>query len=100
MKMCLILYSTSFVREMNSFTILKIHLTVVCGAGHVGCEAALAASRLGSKVLMITEFGYSCPNELQSRKWRTRKGQIVREIDALGGEMALNTDYMLFNSNY
>lgn len=67
---------------------------IVCGAGHAGCEAALAASRLGSKVLMITGnldtvAQMSCNPAIGGQA----KGQIVREIDALGGEMALNTDH-------
>ena len=67
---------------------------IVCGAGHAGCEAALAASRLGSNVLLLTGnldtiAQMSCNPALGGQA----KGQIVREIDALGGEMALNTDH-------
>ena len=67
---------------------------IVCGAGHAGCEAALAASRLGSKTLMLTGnldtiAQMSCNPAIGGQA----KGQIVREIDALGGEMALNTDF-------
>ena len=66
---------------------------IVCGAGHAGCEAALAAARLGSSVLILTGnldtiAQMSCNPAIGGQA----KGQIVREIDALGGEMALNTD--------
>ena len=67
---------------------------IVCGAGHAGCEAALAAARRGADVLMLTGnvdtvAQMSCNPAIGGQA----KGQIVREIDALGGEMALNTDF-------
>ena len=67
---------------------------IVCGAGHAGCEAALAATRLGADVLLLTGnldtiAQMSCNPAIGGQA----KGQIVREIDALGGEMALNTDF-------
>ena len=78
---------------------------IVCGAGHAGCEAALAAARNGSSVLILTGnldtiAQMSCNPAIGGQA----KGQIVREIDALGGEMALNTDftaiqYKLLNSS-
>ena len=57
---------------------------IVCGAGHAGCEAALASSRLGSKTLMLTGnldtiAQMSCNPAIGGQA----KGQIVREIDAL-----------------
>ncbi|MGJ8640536.1 MAG: tRNA uridine-5-carboxymethylaminomethyl(34) synthesis enzyme MnmG [Opitutaceae bacterium] len=66
---------------------------IVCGAGHAGCEAALAASRLGADVLMLTGnldtiAQMSCNPAIGGQA----KGHMVREIDALGGEMAINTD--------
>lgn len=66
---------------------------IVCGAGHAGCEAALAAARLGADVLMLTGnldtiAQMSCNPAIGGQA----KGHIVREIDALGGEMAINTD--------
>ncbi len=66
---------------------------IVCGAGHAGCEAALAASRMGARTLLITGnldtiAQMSCNPAIGGQA----KGQIVREIDALGGEMAINTD--------
>ena len=67
---------------------------IVCGAGHAGCEAALAAARSGAKTLILTGnldtiAQMSCNPAIGGQA----KGQIVREIDALGGEMALNTDF-------
>lgn len=69
---------------------------IVVGAGHAGCEAALATARLGCKTLMLatnldTVAYLACNPSIGG----TAKGQIVREIDALGGEMALNADKSL-----
>lgn len=66
---------------------------IVCGAGHAGCEAALAAARQGARVLLLsgnldTVAQMSCNPAIGGQA----KGHIVREIDALGGEMAVNTD--------
>ena len=66
---------------------------IVCGAGHAGCEAALTASRLGADTLMLTGnldtvAQMSCNPAIGGQA----KGHMVREIDALGGEMAINTD--------
>ncbi|MSU48476.1 MAG: tRNA uridine-5-carboxymethylaminomethyl(34) synthesis enzyme MnmG [Opitutus sp.] len=66
---------------------------IVCGAGHAGVEAALAASRMGANTLLLTGnidtiAQMSCNPAIGGQA----KGQIVREIDALGGEMAINTD--------
>ena len=67
--------------------------TIVCGAGHAGCEAALASARMGADTLTLTGnidtiAQMSCNPAIGGQA----KGQIVREIDALGGEMAMNTD--------
>jgi tRNA uridine 5-carboxymethylaminomethyl modification enzyme len=66
---------------------------IVCGAGHAGVEAALAASRTGASTLLLTGnidtiAQMSCNPAIGGQA----KGQIVREIDALGGEMAINAD--------
>jgi tRNA uridine 5-carboxymethylaminomethyl modification enzyme len=66
---------------------------IVCGAGHAGTEAALAAARSGASTLLLTgnidTIGQmSCNPAIGGQA----KGQMVREIDALGGEMAINTD--------
>ena len=66
---------------------------IVCGAGHAGCEAALASARLGADTLLLTGnldtiAQMSCNPAIGGQA----KGHMVREIDALGGEMAINTD--------
>lgn len=66
---------------------------VVVGAGHAGCEAALAAARLGLNTAMLTlnldSIAFMACNPSIGG---TAKGQLVREIDALGGEMGVNAD--------
>jgi tRNA uridine 5-carboxymethylaminomethyl modification enzyme len=66
---------------------------IVIGAGHAGCEAALAAARMGSKTILLTmnndRIGYmSCNPAIGGQA----KGQLAREVDALGGQMGINTD--------
>ncbi len=69
---------------------------VVIGAGHAGCEAALALARTGFKTVMLTlnldSIAFMACNPSIGG---TAKGQIVKEIDALGGEMAINADNSL-----
>lgn len=72
---------------------------VVIGAGHAGVEAALASSRMGLQTLMLTMsldsiVALSCNPNIGG----TGKGHLVREIDALGGEMALNIDKSFIQS--
>ena len=71
----------------------QIFDVIVCGAGHAGVEACLAASRMGGSTLLLTGnidtiAQMSCNPAIGGQA----KGQMVREIDALGGEMAINTD--------
>ena len=66
---------------------------VVVGAGHAGCEAASAAARLGSRTLLITiDMEKIASMSCNPAVGGVAKGQIVREIDALGGKMARITD--------
>lgn len=66
---------------------------VVVGAGHAGAEAAAAAARLGAKVLLITQvLDNICQMSCNPAMGGVAKGQIVREIDALGGWSGIVTD--------
>ncbi|MDR2912208.1 MAG: tRNA uridine-5-carboxymethylaminomethyl(34) synthesis enzyme MnmG [Alistipes sp.] len=66
---------------------------IVVGAGHAGCEAAVAAARLGSRVLLITmDMDKIAAMSCNPAVGGVAKGQIVREIDALGGQMGIITD--------
>ncbi len=68
----------------------------VIGAGHAGCEAALAAARLGMKTLLFS-ISLECVANMPCNPHigGTSKGHLVREIDALGGEMGKNIDKTL-----
>lgn len=66
---------------------------IVVGAGHAGCEAASAAARLGSTTLLITiDMNKIAQMSCNPAVGGIAKGQIVREIDALGGQMGIITD--------
>ena len=67
---------------------------IVIGAGHAGCEAASAAARLGSRTLLITiDMEKMASMSCNPAVGGVAKGQIVREIDALGGMMGRITDH-------
>lgn len=66
---------------------------IVIGAGHAGCEAAAAAARLGSLTLLVTmDMNKIAQMSCNPAVGGIAKGQIVREIDALGGQMGIVTD--------
>lgn len=66
---------------------------IVVGAGHAGCEAAVAAARMGAQTLLVTmDMGKVAQMSCNPAVGGVAKGQIVREIDALGGQMGIVTD--------
>lgn len=71
----------------------SIYDVIVVGAGHAGCEAAAAAARMGSKVLLVTmNMNTIAQMSCNPAMGGVAKGQIVREIDALGGQSGIITD--------
>ena len=71
----------------------KIYDVIVVGGGHAGCEAAMAASRMGSSVLLISmDMNKFAQMSCNPAIGGIAKGQIVREIDALGGYTGIITD--------
>ncbi|MEG1762847.1 MAG: tRNA uridine-5-carboxymethylaminomethyl(34) synthesis enzyme MnmG [Bacteroidales bacterium] len=78
---------------MDNFVFDNIYDIIVVGGGHAGCEAAVAAARLGSRVLLISmhldRVAYMSCNPAMGG---VAKGQIIREVDAMGGCSGIITD--------
>ena len=71
----------------------KSYDLIVVGGGHAGCEAALASSRMGHPTLLITmNLDTIAQMSCNTAVGGLAKGQMVREVDALGGEIGRNTD--------
>lgn len=76
-----------------------VYECIVVGAGHAGCEAALAAARMGMKTLVVSiNLDSIAMMPCNPSIGGTGKGHLVREIDALGGEMGLNIDKTFLQS--
>jgi tRNA uridine 5-carboxymethylaminomethyl modification enzyme len=74
-------------------SVLNEYDIIVVGGGHAGCEAAFAAARMGSKILIVTmDLNRMAQMSCNPAVGGIAKGQIVREIDALGGKMGEITD--------
>lgn len=87
------MFSPSYPGPVTLQTMFPKYDVIVVGAGHAGCEAAAAAANLGSKVLLITmNMQTIAQMSCNPAMGGIAKGQIVREIDALGGYSGIITD--------
>jgi len=84
---------------MNEVYEMEEYDVIVIGAGHAGCEAGLAAARLGKKTLLLTiSLEQIAHMPCNPSIGGTGKGQLVKEIDALGGEMGVLIDKVFIQS--
>ena len=80
-------------------TLVEDYDIVIVGAGHAGCEAALAGARLGLNTVMFTVSVDSIAlMPCNPNVGGSSKGHLVRELDALGGEMGKNIDKTFIQS--
>ena len=81
---------------MTPFPYPRRYDVIVVGAGHAGCEAALAAARMGCETLLLTlNLDTIAHMPCNCSIGGPAKGHLAREVDALGGEMGRNTDRTL-----
>src|SRR4030067_898773 len=79
--------------DIGETCMINMYDIIVVGAGHAGCEAACAAANMGSKVLLITmDMTKIAQMSCNPAMGGIAKGQIVREIDALGGYSGIVSD--------
>ncbi len=89
-------FFNTFVLQFLKFKMFPKYDVIVVGAGHAGCEAATAAANMGSKVLLVTmNMQTIAQMSCNPAMGGVAKGQIVREIDALGGYSGIVTDYTM-----
>ncbi len=80
----------------NNIDLFPVYDVIVVGAGHAGCEAAIAAANMGSKVMLATmNMQTIAQMSCNPAMGGVAKGQIVREIDALGGYSGIVTDHTM-----